>query len=165
MFETEFEKPNYQQREPARITRKDYAIYLLLVLVGCIGGTFLFMNFSNHFAIVASRERAVVGIVTDQSDSGKGAQTFYKFAVDGTVYHGHSRKDPSLKVGQSLTVYFDHDDPTTNSPLECHKNSEENHRVMILCIYLSAGMAIALMVFLAIARSAKKPEDESSLIQ
>jgi len=160
MFETIY----LERRRPSDVSERFCSPYLTILLVICpclLCLSLVFLFKSRQDALIAPRERSVVGIVTGQTADGKGSRTDYSFSYDGRTYYEHESKDSTLTVGQSLTVYFDSNDPSTSSLIEYHKLSNEDQRRMFCFIYLSVGVVIVLTILHVFMWNRKKPEVES----
>jgi hypothetical protein len=160
MFETIY----LERRRPSDVSERFCSPYLTILLVICpclLCLSLVFLFKSRQDALITPRERSVVGIVTGQTADGKGSRTDYSFSYDGRTYYEHESKDSTLTVGQSLTVYFDSNDPSTSSLIEYHKLSNEDQRRMFCFIYLFVGVVIVLTILHVFMWNRKKPEVES----
>ena len=109
------------------------------------------INAAQDASDVASRERAASGtLITHQEWNHN--QWEYQFRVEGRVYSGLDRVPSGVpKVDQSVAVYYDPNDPTTNG-LVPFKQRSDNLLGPAMAILLGSAFVVALIVGVAVLR-------------
>jgi hypothetical protein len=107
---------------------------------------------------IAPKEQIAVGSVY-KSTHPRGPQgspdVRYSFSYGGYKYYGMDSTPQGLEAGDHCTVYFDPDDPTTNSLTEYQFQGSIDHGVMTFFVYLSLGSAALLAAVSWLMRSWK----------
>lgn len=108
-------------------TRK-YALPALLLIAFiaeiAVGATALLRSITD--AKVAPREREIAARIVEYS-CGEDDCLAYVFSIDGKKYQG--TYGLSASPGQSVMVFFDPDDPSTNSEADFGENSRSHRRM------------------------------------
>jgi hypothetical protein len=107
---------------------------------------------------VAPREQVILGTKSEISTGKGGYAACYSFNYEGRKYSGDENHHSRLSSSDTVAVYFDPDDPTTNSLTEFRVKSGRDHGTMISFGFASVGFAVILALFLAIKRSKEKQE-------
>jgi len=137
-----------------RAAIKDNLVYLVF-LVPVVIGVSLMINAAQDASDVASRERAVTGILTAH-DAWNHDQWEYRFRVEGRVYTGLDRVPSGVpKVDQPVTIYFDPHDPTTNGLIPFERR-RDNFLGPAIAILLGAAFVVALMLVAAVLQTARR---------
>jgi hypothetical protein len=142
MFETELDNQSTGSRG---YTQKDYAIWLTSMIAVCICGALLLWYFSWKDARVARREHTAMGTITSLGPSARGGTANrFRFSFGGATYEG-TESQSELKPGNVVMVYFDPEDPSTNSLTEFNSSSKMKHSFMLVIVVISVGMALVLV--------------------
>jgi hypothetical protein len=116
---------------------------LSMWLLMSIGGMILSSLQHERDGNIAKRQQTVPGQI-DKITTGNRHSAHYSFKFEGRVYHAASRDDPSMRVGDSVTVYLDPMDPEESSLDDYWSVSEQNHTMIVFFGVMSVVAAVSL---------------------
>ena len=105
---------------------------------------------------VANRQETSFGLVAECKNSGKGANyCHYTFSTEDGQYRGVSQAGSDVVLGQTVTVYYDSQNPALNSLEDFSEMSrtEENW----LYVYLSLSIGVVVFIFFSKGRTPRAP--------
>jgi hypothetical protein len=115
---------------------------------------FAFQASIDHDA--ASKQHTSFGTITDCQQSGRGGNScHYVYQVDGEVYTGRDGADASLQFGNTVTVYYNSQNPTMSSLKDFSGRSREEW------IFVCFGL-LAIVAVVAFGSSSKATSREDS---
>ncbi len=109
---------------------------------------------------IAPREQVALGSMYKLTH-GKSTTAFYSFTVAGKEYKG-SEMVRSDHCFCDVAVYFDPNDPSTNTLVEYRRKSRQDHAVMMGCSYAALGLAVILACVLMFKKATQNQEAEYS---
>jgi hypothetical protein len=118
-----FDKVTFLDKETRRNFWRRPSWWALLIVLPWSLGLVEDVYEWKRYGTAASREKTAVGVITVHEAANHNQYRFI-FSAAGKSYDGFgSLKDVEPKIGQSVTVYYDPLDPTTNSLWEFNELS------------------------------------------
>jgi hypothetical protein len=117
---------------------------MLITLPWLIGACYLLFH-SHWEAVVGNRQRVATGVITAYEETNHN-QYRYQFAVDGATYTGLSNApDDVATVNGVAIVYYDPQDPSTNSLQNFVSESERDRGFVPVPLIGIAAVAVVIL--------------------
>jgi hypothetical protein len=128
-------------------SRDDWKSWNALFMAAPFALGLAFVSFNAHrYHVLAERQQSTTGIVTAYTPSNHNRCT-YTFEIRGTRYSGTwSSPTETANVGQAVQVYYDRNNPATNS-LEDFGSASRRQRGVQLFLGLGACAVVGFVVY------------------